>query len=156
MVTFKSVSEQDIEDRIALRRREREEMLESAKHGDKLKGWPAEHKARMIAGLERGLAPGGSVERDANGLRRDMALTPAARLRDIVDYWLPLARADWNDRDEDWSEAHSQLPLLCEILVLLDLGEVGMALEAMAAQYQACFSDYLDPKNDIWMDVVFA
>jgi len=155
MVTFKSVSEQDIEDRIALRRRESEERLEAARNGD-MKGIPAKYMARLISGMERGLAPGGSVEQDANGLRRDMALPPAQRLRAIVDYWMPIARADWNDRDEYWCESNSQLPLLCEILVLLDLGEVAMAFEAMADQYQGCFSDYLDPKNDIWMDVVFA
>tara|TARA_B100001094_G_scaffold328657_2_gene389546 strand:- start:1866 stop:2333 length:468 start_codon:yes stop_codon:yes gene_type:complete len=155
MVTFKSVSEQDIEDRIALRRRESEERLEAARNDD-MKGIPAEYMARMISGLERSLAPGGMVEQDANGLRRDMAHPPAQRLRGIVDYWLPHARADWNDRDEYWCESNSQLPMICEILVLLDFGEVGMAFAAMADKYQGCFSEYFDPKNDIWMDVVFA
>jgi len=156
MVTFKHITKQDIEDRIQLRRAQCIERMESLKATADMGGVPVEWAANIVASMKRNMAPGGLHERGEHRLRADLSVPPAQRLRDAVDRWLPDARKDWHNRDEDFIEEYSHLPMLSEVALLLDFGEVEMAFEAMRKGYQGCFSEDFDPEGDIWMDVVFA
>ena len=159
-VTFRQLTAQEIEARFAQRRAEVKERL--AWWGLLAESGPmVSARRKAIEGsLQRALEPGGRLEREAIRDRLFLAVPPAQRLRDFVDSWLPDAFRDWEDRErlkveEDWSAEYCMLPMLAEVRLLLDYGEVQLAFLALREHFQGCFSSRFDLNEDVWMDVTF-
>lgn len=151
-VTFREVTEQDIEDRVAGWREQVLEMQSRLERGEV----PEALMPHVASSLRRQLEEG--LERRAHALREALALPPARRLREVVDELLPIAREDWekrHDPDEDWNGEWSMLPVLSEVRMLLDFGKTELAFLALKEHWQACFCLELDPDHDHWMDVDF-
>jgi hypothetical protein len=157
-VTFRELTAQEIEARIAQRRAEAQERLAQLVEGSPL---TPERRGIIEGSLRRALGPGGRLEQDAILLRRELAVPPAQRLGAFVDAWISDALQDWEDRErlrveEDWAAEYCMLPMLAEVRLLLDYGEVQLAFLALREHFQGCFPSGFDLNEDVWMDVTFA